>query len=358
MTDVKVIFRHGEEGYHTYRIPALLTVPGGRTLAFCEGRRDSWEDYGKIDLVLKISDDGCETFSPLRAVAQNGENTAGNPCPVYDRDTGRIWLFLDTNLAEGPESLINQNKAPRGVGCMYSDDLGETWSPFWELTDELKRPGWTWYATGPCHAIQLRSGRLVIPCNHGVFDPAKGNTDLYQSHVIVSDDHGESWRLGGTVEACSNEAAVAELSDGRVYINARSMKGRPCRVTAFSEDGGDTWKNVREDPALPDPMCQASTLALPFPAGDCARPLLFSNNPYPPSEKPGANRRDLTLRMSLDDGASWTRRAQVHSGRTAYGDMAALPDGRICVLYECGQEHPYEQIALRILTIEDFKEGE
>ncbi|MBK7927878.1 MAG: exo-alpha-sialidase [Bryobacterales bacterium] len=33
------VFRAGEGGYHTYRIPALLETKKGTLLAFCEGRR-------------------------------------------------------------------------------------------------------------------------------------------------------------------------------------------------------------------------------------------------------------------------------------------------------------------------------
>ena len=33
------LFRSGEGGYHTYRIPALVVTAKGTLLAFCEGRR-------------------------------------------------------------------------------------------------------------------------------------------------------------------------------------------------------------------------------------------------------------------------------------------------------------------------------
>ena len=34
----KDVFVSGTEGYHTFRIPALLTTPKGSLLAFCEGK--------------------------------------------------------------------------------------------------------------------------------------------------------------------------------------------------------------------------------------------------------------------------------------------------------------------------------
>ncbi len=52
------IFLSGKEGYHTYRIPALITTSKGTLLAFCEGRRFSREDLGNNDLLLRRSSDG------------------------------------------------------------------------------------------------------------------------------------------------------------------------------------------------------------------------------------------------------------------------------------------------------------
>lgn len=359
MTTAQAIFTGGENGYQTYRIPALLTLPDGRTLAFAEGRRDGMEDYGKIDVVLRISDDGCRTFSEQRVIAEFGKDTIGNPAPVYVRDTGRIWLFLNTNLADGPESQIMLNKAPRDVGAIYSDDRGETWSEFINMTSWLKLPGWTWYATGPCHAIQMVNGRIVIPCNHGEFDEEAGKTLYYRAHVIVSDDLGKTWRLGGTVENISgNETAVEELADGRLYLNTRCIKEHPCRVVAYSSDGGDTWVDAHPDTSLPDPECQGSVIAYPKPSAGCERPILFSNNPYPSMQPWGSGRRDLTVRMSLDDGKTWTYKLCIHEGKTAYGDLTVLSDGSIACLYECGEEHAYEQIALKIFTLDELKMDE
>ncbi len=35
------VFVSGRDGYHTYRIPALIVTEKGALLAFCEGRRKS-----------------------------------------------------------------------------------------------------------------------------------------------------------------------------------------------------------------------------------------------------------------------------------------------------------------------------
>ncbi|HRT57077.1 MAG TPA: sialidase family protein, partial [Candidatus Paceibacterota bacterium] len=45
------LFVAGTGGYHTYRIPVLLATPAGTVLAFCEGRKSSASDTGRIDLL-------------------------------------------------------------------------------------------------------------------------------------------------------------------------------------------------------------------------------------------------------------------------------------------------------------------
>ena len=52
----------GTDGYHTYRIPSLLTTPRGAVLAFCEGRKSGSGDHGDVDLLMKRSTDDGRTW--------------------------------------------------------------------------------------------------------------------------------------------------------------------------------------------------------------------------------------------------------------------------------------------------------
>ena len=74
------LFISGKDGYHTYRIPALITTAEGSLLAFCEGRRNSRSDHGDIDIMLKRSTDGGETWSDQQVVYAE----AGRCCFVGD----------------------------------------------------------------------------------------------------------------------------------------------------------------------------------------------------------------------------------------------------------------------------------
>lgn len=330
------IFKAGQDGYHTYRIPALIATRTGTVLAFCEGRKHSRSDSGDIDLVLKRSVDGGATWSPMQVVWDDGPNTVGNPCPVLDRETGVIWLLLTHNLGEDQESLIinGASRGTRTVWVTHSADDGESWSPPREITATTKAPDWTWYATGPGVGIQLRSGRLVIPCDHAV-----AQTRALRSHVIYSDDHGENWRLGGVAGEDTDECQVAELSDGSLLLNMRNEGGPNRRAVVRSRDGGCTWSQVSLDHALIEPVCQASLLRYHDPDSGVPGPLLFSN--------PASVRRvRMTVRLSEDDGATWPWSKLLWEGPCAYSCLAVMPDGNVGCLYERGERHPYETLTL------------
>jgi sialidase-1 len=321
------LFRAGD-GYTSYRIPALIVSAKGTLLAFCEGR-SAESDTANIDILLRRSTDGGRTWSPRQTVWDAGGDVAGNPAPVVDRSTGVIWLLMTSNPSTVPESLIvaGSDLGTRTVWITHSRDDGVTWAAPTEITRFVKRSDWTWYATGPGNGIQLKSGRLVIPCDHYV-----RGTRARHSHVIYSDDHGKSWQIGGVAEEGPNESAAAELADGSIVLNMRSYHGKHRRAVARSRDGGVTWSPISFDEALIEPVCQASLIR----AGK-GNALLFSN---PASEK----RENLTVRLSKDGGRTWTRSRVLHAGPAAYSSLALLRGGAVGCLYERGERRPYERI--------------
>jgi sialidase-1 len=85
------IFVAGQDGYHTYRIPAIVVATNGAVLAFCEGRKNGAGDAGDIDLLLKRSLDGGHTWQKTQVVAEDGANIFGCPTPVVDRRRVRFF---------------------------------------------------------------------------------------------------------------------------------------------------------------------------------------------------------------------------------------------------------------------------
>ena len=326
----------GKDGYHTYRIPSLIVGPKGTVLAFCEGRKNNRGDAGDIDVVLKRSTDGGKTWGRIEMVWDEADNTCGNPCPVVDARTGTIWLLLTHNLRADTEARIVSGKSTRSrtVWITKSTDDGATWSKPVEITKDVKKPHWTWYATGPGVGIQLKSGRLLVPC-----DSKSENGTVRESHVIYSDDSGKTWKLGGVVGPNCNECQAVELADGSVMLNMRTYRANNRRLVAVSKDGGETFTKPIEDEILIEPVCQASILRIPGEKGG----VLFSN---PASTK----REKMTIRLSTDDGKTWPRARELHPGPAAYSCLTVLPNGDIACLYERGDKNPYETITLARFT--------
>ncbi len=350
------LFVSGADGYHTYRIPALIATKRGTLLAFCEGRKNASHDTGEIDMLLKRSTNGGRDWSRQQVLWHDPGNTCGNPCAVVDQQTGVIWLFLNWNRGEDVEDQIiaRTSKAPRRIYLSRSEDDGQTWSPPKEITSAIKPPDWNWYATGPGNGIQFRhgphQGRLVIPCYH-TKTSTKG---VYYSHVIFSDDHGATWQLGGSSPESGDESAAVELADGRLMLNMRNSADPGCRRVCFSSDGGQTWADQRADRALIDPNCEGSFVRYRW-AGDGGKSvLLFSNA----ADDRRDQRDKLTVRLSYDEGRTWPVARLLCAGPSAYSSLAVLPDGAFACLYEAGQKHPYEKILFARLTLDWLTGGD
>ncbi|MHB0936268.1 MAG: sialidase family protein [Armatimonadota bacterium] len=331
------LFVAGQAGYHTYRIPALAVTMKGTLLAFCEGRKHGTSDAGEIDLLLKRSFDGGSSWEETQIVVTEPEMTCGNPCPVVDPFDGTVWLPFTKNRAADNQDLIQAGKGKRTVWLTRSTDDGATWAEPWEITDAVSDPSWSWYATGPTHGTVLCSGRIIIPCDH-VKPVNYDRKDPKHSHVIYSDDHGATWRLGGSAGIDTNECVALELNDGTLYLNCRNYSGNHRRAVVWSHDGGETFSDIVYDDALIEPTCQASL------ARYDDSTVLFSN---PASEK----REQMTVKTSRDECRTWDVGLLLHPGPAAYSDLAVLPNGTICCLYERGDARAYEKITLARLSM-------
>lgn len=365
--ETKEVFRSGTEGHKSYRIPAVICLPDGQLLAFAEGRVNGSNDFGDINIVLKRSRDKGNTWGSISTVVDYEKLQAGNPAPVVDLTDplypeGRIFLFYNTG--NNYESEVRKGNGYREVWYKTSLDGGNTWSDPVNITTQVHRPfqpkvnsaysfteDWRSYANTPGHAMQfttgLYRGRILVAANHSKGDP-EDNWDDYASHVYYTDDHGKTFSLGQTVQVPgSNEATAAEISDNGLILNARDQKGDlMVRIVALSKNGGETWDSLWLDKALLDPVCEGSILTIGQKDGKFV--LGFSNNA---SIK---NRDNLTLRISYDEGRSWSQIYTVDrssdpgnsSDYTAYSDIVAISPDEIGVLYE---RKNYRQIVFKVI---------
>ncbi|MCE9608479.1 MAG: glycoside hydrolase [Planctomycetia bacterium] len=325
------VFVGGENGYFAYRIPSLITTKVGTLLAFCEGRKASLSDDGDHDLVLRRSTDHGRTWQKLQLVHEEGGDavvTIGNPTAVVDQSTGRVWL-----------SMIRNNIAVYSVLITFSDDDGVSWAPVKDITAQTSRPSWGWNALGPGVGIQLtrgpHRGRLVLPAYHR---ETKDRSGPSTSHVVYSDDHGQTWQVGGNVGLHTNECQLVETVAGdssELLINMRNhwaqSGGRPelagRRLVSRSRDGGATWSEPVRDEQLIEPKCQASLIRFAWPGDQEKSVLLFAN---PDSL---LKRHRTTVRASFDEGKTWPM-SRLIDGWSGYTGLTRLADGRIGLIYE------------------------
>lgn len=326
-----VPFKSGKEEYACFRTPAVVVSLKGTVLAFCGGRVNDHRDEGDISIVLKRSTDGGKTWGPLQVLANDGLNPCKGATPVV-LPSGRILLLYLWNNSIPSKEL----RTTRKIYLIHSDDDGVTWSPPRDLTASVYREGWRWYGLGPCHAIVKRGepakGRIVVPARHNT------PTDRMKPHVILSDDEGETWRIGGIVERKrASEGTVVELSDGSLMINCRNQNDdEDFRVVATSKDGGESFSEVWLEKQLVEPRgCQGSLLFHSLNPITGKGNILFSNPDNPEM------RSDGTLKLSKDDGRTWTKAFRYAPkpapNFTGYSDIALFPDGSTGVLYERGE---------------------
>ncbi|MEP7267162.1 MAG: sialidase family protein [Saprospiraceae bacterium] len=346
------IFVSGNEGYKTYRIPAIIGLPDGGLLAFCEGRVYGGSDFGDIDIVMKHSKDKGNTWSKLFTVVNNDSLQAGNPAPVVDlKDpnypNGRIFLFYNTG--NNSEREIRKGNGLREVWYITSTDGGITWSKAINITLQVHRPfqpkinplyifkeDWRSYANTPGHAIQILEGnykgRIFVPANHSAGDPLPDFED-YQAHGFFTDDHGRTFHLSESISLPgSNESTAAGLSGDYLMMNSRNQKGDiKSRIVSISNTGGEHWDSVYFDQNLPDPVCEGSLINIGKKKGKIM--LAFCN------AADQVNRDNLTLRISFNEGKSWVKNILIdhdnsQKDNAAYSDIIRLNKKTIGVLYE------------------------
>ncbi|MCP2048221.1 UNVERIFIED_ORG: sialidase-1 [Paenarthrobacter nicotinovorans] len=332
-----VLATRGMGGYRQYRIPALAVSMRGTILAAYDGRPNLDDLPNPIDLLLRRSFDNGVTWEPQQLVRTGaGLQGFGDPSLLVDADTGRIFMFHAAGTHSGffeAVAGLEPEDDVQHADVSYSDDDGGTWQHR-RLTAQLKNPGITGLFAAAGQGIQIHTG------------PFAGR--LVQQYVLLmegsimaasafSDDHGETWQLGeligpGTTGVGPNENKVVCLDDGRLLLHSRAT---PCRLSAVSEDGGQTWSPLQPVPDLPDPSDNGSLARFDgLPAvhapgsAETSTWLLASNNHDPHL------RRNTVLSLSPDNGATWPAKLLLCPGSSAYSTVTRLPDGNIGVLYE------------------------
>ncbi|MBM3860782.1 MAG: hypothetical protein FJ395_14175 [Verrucomicrobia bacterium] len=339
--ETTLVFPNAPKNRPNYRIPAILQAPNGDLLIFAEKRNDGPGDVGNTDIVCKRSRDKGHTWSAEQVIFDDGNRCCTDITVGIERDAKTIWLFF-----------LRDKKQ---YAYFTSTDSGATWQGPVSIHEQVTKPEWDklggktksrtewekgWaqrYGVGPGNAmVQLESGRLVVPARHRE-DTGGGRLRSF-AHCFYSDDRGATWKLGGSVGVNTSECQLVELANGELMLVSRdeSSEDSPANLrhrVAVSKDGGATWGPVRRAEELITPRCHGAVERY-----DKGR-LLFSSpaSPFRQKEHP-YGRTNLTVRVSCDEGATWSVGRTIWPHPSSYSDIAVLDDGTVALVYERGDE--------------------
>ncbi|MEZ6114097.1 MAG: sialidase family protein [Pirellulaceae bacterium] len=287
------------------RFPNIVVARDGSVLA----------TWGNQQVRARRSEDGGKSWGEVITVATPGFQGGGL---TVDETTGDILTFVEAHHPPAPMTVYRS----RDHGATWRADEGTVIHP----DSHGNLPSMHMNEKG----ITLRNGkykgRLIRPTR---FYAGKNDRSKWPDHytnAMFSDDGGKTWQTSEPFpENGTGEAALVELSDGRIYYNSRvHWDARPRntrRRSAISEDGGMTWKDFAIVDILPDGHqhrsygCMGGLTRLPVQDRDI---LIFSNidtsNPV---------RERATVWASFDGGKTWPVKRLVFEGPSAYSALAA-----------------------------------
>lgn len=290
--------------FESERFPNIVVTKRGTVLA----------TWGNKQVQACRSEDGGDTWQTPMTIANPGFQGGGT---TVDETSGDVLAFVEAH------------HPPADLYLFRSRDDGKTWSKevmTLHPDSQDHHPSMHMNEHGITLLRGKHAGRLIRPTR---WYAGKNDRSLWPEHytnAIYSDDGGETWSTSEPFpENGTGEAALVELSDGRLYYNSRvHWQERPDntrRRAAWSDDGGQTWENWQVVDVLPDGHqhrsygCMGGLTRLPILGKDI---LVFSN-----LDTPNPKREKITVWASFDGGKTWPLKRLVHDGPSAYSSLAS-----------------------------------
>jgi len=358
------LFVAGDDpAYDIYHIPGIVVTARGSVLAWCEARRGGG-DWSDIRILLRRSTDDGKTWSSPKSIAEVPGPKQKNPFALQLKNVNTEHVtYNNPVLIADRDGTVHMVFCLEYMRCFYqrSVDDGVTWSSPVEITSLFhafdKQYEWKVLATGPNHSIQLKTGRLVVPV--WLSTGTGGNAHRPSvTATIFSDDHGATWSAGDIAVPCTdewinpNETVAVELNNGRVMLNVRNESKAHRRLVVTSPDGATRWSAPRFDDALLEPICMAGIVRYQH-AGES---LILFSNPHnleggrEGKPEPGKSRarKNVSIKLSRDEGSTWPVNKLLEDGPSAYSDLAVTKEGTILCFYGAGSKLSFNGSAMRL----------
>ena len=331
--------------------PALWTMTGSAS-TFTE--RAGTSDV--CDLVYRRSTDFGQSWLPMQVLTGNNSRTTPSIdwyTTVFDSVAKHLFVFVRTSLASGV-----------GTTQFHSTDMGATFSAGTSLTLTGGSKGFKLVTPSMSHGLQLPQGRLVAPFVCGAPEPPVSTGSHTHSCTVFSDNHGQTWELGGIAQNGSAETAFVQLLTKNSMALYASMRDRgpsarqSTRLSARSLDGGESWVDFARTEQLKAPCtphwCSGVVAGLAALNGSGGNPpLLVFSSPSAPT-----SRAILRLFTSTDEGVGWKRGPVLFQHLAGYSDMVVLPDDGVGVLFENGEKSFSDRISFATVPRSWIEAGE
>lgn len=336
--DFRYLFNSGmKSSVACFRIPAIITAPNGDLVAAIDERVPSCDDlkWNKdINIVIRRSSDNGNSWSAMETLVNYPlGKSASDPSMIVDKMSGEIFLFFNYMDLENEKDVYY-------LKVMRSKDNGKTWTPPQDITSQITKPEWhndfKFITSG--RGIQTRKGKLL----HTLVNLQRG---LF---LFESVDHGENWNLIDTPLKPANESKIVELNDGAWMVNSR-VNNEGNRFVHISSDEGKHWKSI-PDLSLIDPGCNASIIRYSSVKDGADHNILLFANASDKNE-----RKNMTIRISYDEGKTWSKGKTIYAGSSAYSSMTLLSNGDIGIFFEKDdyRQNAFVRLSLNWLTDED-----
>lgn len=332
--DMQQVFRGG-------RLPNVVVAKNG-TVLVTWGATGGGGDWSKKGLEIRSSSDGGATWGGSTSIANPGWQAGGL---TVDENSGDILAFVEH---------WKWPKPPPPPAIYRSSDHGRTWK-IQDTVIAKDNNGNVPSMHMAEHGITLRhgkhAGRLIRASRYYAEEDRPPSFPRHHNTAIFSDDGGNTWRTSMPFPAKgTGEGAIVELADGRLYYNSRRHWDpaglRLMRWEAWSEDGGQTWKDLSLSKILPDGSlgkgangCLGGLTRLPVNGRDI---ILYSN-----CDSATRERRNVSVWVSFDGAKTWPVKRLIFQGPGAYSSLSCgrpetTSEGWIYILFEGGKQHRHE----------------
>lgn len=264
-------------------------------------------DHAAADLAMRTSEDGGKTWSDDSIVVEHPGGLNVMSVSLLRLANGKIALFY----------LRKTSKEDCRPIMRISNDEAKTWSkPTVCITDQVG-----YYVLNNDRAVQLRSGRLILPVawHQG---PGQPRDTAGVIMCYLSDDNGQTWRRSKDSfrgyapngrRITVQEPGVVELKDRRLMMFMRTNAGS--QYICYSQDAGETWTKPKPSD-LVSPLSPASIKRIPW----TGHLISVWNDHSGIHDYPTGRRTPLCIAVSKDEGNTWS------TSRVIEGN----PDGWYC----------------------------